>query len=291
MGLASGSVGVLAEAIHSFLDLISASISFYTIREAVKPADEDHPYGHGKIETISSLFESLLLAVAAGWMVYEGAEHFKKPHPIDHQWLAIAVIAVSMLVSYYVYRHNKKAAFETESSAIQVNALHFLADVVASAAVLVGLLLLKFTGWLIIDALMAFGVAGYVTALSIQQVRKALRELADVQLPEEEVQKIQGILSTFKGKVLEAHDLRTRRGGATRHVDFHLVVCGEMTVNDSHAVCDEIEEKIGATFPTASVNIHVEPCRYHKNHCHVACESREYWQKRQTKPEIEQEHK
>ncbi len=291
VGLVSGSVGVLSEAIHSFLDLISASVSYFTIRASGKPADEDHPYGHGKIETLSSLFESLLLVAAAVWMVIEGIEHIHNPHPIEYQWLAITVIAVSLVVSYIVYRHNSNAAEVTESSAIQVNALHFFADVIASAAVLAGLVLLKFTGWLILDALLAFVVAGYVLLLAFQQVRKATRELTDVQLPDSEIHAIQKILGKFKGKILEAHDLRTRRSGATRHIDFHMVVCGEMTVNESHAVCDEIEEKISAEFPTASVNIHVEPCRYHKNHCHVACESRDYWRKRQSAPEIEKDTK
>jgi divalent metal cation (Fe/Co/Zn/Cd) transporter len=249
----SGSVGLLSEGVHSFLDLVSAALSFFTVREAGKPADEDHPFGHGKIETLSSLFESLLLVIAAGLIVFEGYEHLRSPAPIHHTGLAMIAMLVSLVVSFFVYRHNAQAARIAESSALHVNALHFLSDVVASLGVLAGLLLIKLTGWLIVDPLMAFAVAAYILIVSAKQVKEA-------------------ILERFHARQIEAHDLRTRRSGATRHIDFHLVVCGQMSVNQSHAVCDEIELKIAERFPTASVNIHVEPCETERPDCLKTCE-------------------
>lgn len=230
VGYVTGSVGVISEGIHSFLDLISAAVAYYTIREAGKPADLEHPFGHGKIETVSSLFESLLLVLAAGLIIKEGIDHIANPHPIQYPGLAIVTIAISLVVSFVIYRHNAHAAKITESSAIHVNALHFLTDVVASAGVLLGLIVLKFTGWLIIDPLIGFAVAGYILHISIKQVRSALFELTDTRLPDAEIRQIQGILDGFNNQVIEAHDLRTRKGGATRHIDFHLVLCGQMSV-------------------------------------------------------------
>lgn len=267
----SDSVGVLSEGIHSFLDLVSASISFFTVREAGKPADHGHPFGHGKIETVSSLFESLLLILAAALIIYEGVEHFKNPHPIQNEWMAVGVMILSLLVSFLVYRHNAGAAQETESSALHVNALHFLSDVVASFGVLIGLVILKLTGWTQIDSLIAFGVAAYILLVSIKQVKLAVLELTDTQLPADEIKTIHSLLDLFKHEVIEAHDLRTRKSGATRHIDFHLVVCKELTVKSSHAVCDDIEAKIMNTFPSASVNIHVEPCEHDFPECKANC--------------------
>lgn len=267
----SQSVGVLSEGLHSFLDLVSAAISFFTVREAGKPADEDHPFGHGKIETLSSLFESILLVVAAGVMVFEGMSHLKNPHPIEHEGLAMGVMILSLIVSYATYRHNLSAAKETESSALHVNALHFLSDVVASIGVLVGLVLLKLTGWLFLDPIIAFGVAAYILIVSLKQVKTAVLELSDTQLPEGEVHQIRQLLFTGQESMIEAHDLRTRKSGATRHIDFHLVVCGQMTVENSHAVCDQLESKIIQVFPQASVNIHVEPCEKEQTLCHTTC--------------------
>lgn len=267
----SNSVGVLSEGIHSFLDLISAAISFFTVREAGKPADDDHPFGHGKIETLSSLFESLLLAVAAALILYEGIDRLQHPSPLQHEGLAITVILISMGVSYFVYRNNHKAATLSESSALHVNALHFLADVLTSAAVLAGLIIIKFTGWLIVDSLMAFAVAIYIFLISLKQVKGALLELVDTQLPESEIEMIRTIVNSFQGSMIEAHDFRTRKSGSTRHIDFHLVVCGEMSVKDSHHLCDRTEVKITDSFPRSSIQIHVEPCEKEQTRCFLTC--------------------
>ncbi|MBI3535145.1 MAG: cation transporter [Deltaproteobacteria bacterium] len=273
VGVVSGSVGVISEGIHSFLDVVSASLSFFTVREAVKPADHEHPFGHGKIETLSSLFESILLIVAAAWIVYEGIDHLLNPNIIDHQDLAIITILLSLIVNYLVYLNNSKAAELTDSSAIRVNALHFLADVVASAGVLVGLLILKFTGWMIVDPLLAFCVAVYILVISLKQVKKAFLELTDTQLPEIEINRIKDILNSFEAKVIEIHDLRTRKSGFMRHIDFHLVLCGEQSVKESHDICDQIEQGILNVFTNSSIQIHVEPCEHNDTRCVVKCAS------------------
>jgi cation diffusion facilitator family transporter len=267
----SNSVGVLSEGIHSSLDLVSAALSFFTVRVAGKPADHDHPFGHGKIETLSSLFESLLLVAAAVWISVEAVDHFRNPHPTQHGWIPIGVMILSLGVSFFAYRHNLQAARETQSSALEVNALHFLADVLASGGVLVGLILLELTGWVYLDPLIAVAVAGYILWASMHQVKGALEELADTQLPASEVEQIASIVHEHRGGLVQAHDLRTRRSGATRHIDFHLVVCGHMTVDASHQVCDELEAKILNVFPQASVHIHVEPCEKERSACQVNC--------------------
>jgi cation diffusion facilitator family transporter len=197
VGVVSGSVGVFSEGVHSFLDLVSAALSYFTVPQAVKPADEDHPFGHGKIETLSSLFESLLLLVAAVLICVEGLEHLRHPHPVEYQGLAMGVIVISLVVSYAVYRHNLSASRETDSSALRVNALHFLADVIASVGILLGLILLRLTGWLIIDPIMAFLVAGYIIVISGRQVTEALFELSDRQLPASEIHEIGELIQGF----------------------------------------------------------------------------------------------
>ncbi|MGZ3699721.1 MAG: cation diffusion facilitator family transporter, partial [Bdellovibrionota bacterium] len=119
--------------------------------------------------------------------------------------------------------------------------------------------------------IMAFAVAGYIFWISLTQVRVALGELSDQQLPESEIRLIRGILDSFQERAIEAHDLRTRKSGAVRHIDFHLVCCGQMTVEESHSVCDELEGKLMGAFPNASVNIHVEPCESAVTQCCLNC--------------------
>jgi cation diffusion facilitator family transporter len=266
--LYSNSVGIWSEGIHSLLDLMSAAISYFTIREAGKPADEDHPFGHEKIETLSSLFESLLLVFAAIWIVYEGFIHLFHPEPLQHETVAIVVMVLSMGVSYWVYRHNGAAAHETQSSALQVNALHFLADVMASLGVLVGLCVIRVTGWVFLDAWIALGVAAYILFVTWGQLKKALLELSDTQIPEREIQLI---LDVLRKKTGEVRDLRTRKSGPVRHIYFHWIVCGRMTVENSHAICDELELEIEGLFPKSRVTIHVEPCEKETTQCHLTC--------------------
>jgi cation diffusion facilitator family transporter len=177
-----------------------------------------------------------------------------------------------MAVSFAMYKHNSKAAFEVDSSALETNALHFLADVMASVAVIIALILVRITGWLWIDAVMAFGVAAYILIVSAKQVKSAMLELLDAQLPNSEVAQIRRVLDSFKNRGIQTHDLRTRRSGSIRHIDFHLVCCGKITVGESHAVCDEMETELGKVFQGASVTIHVEPCEHETPDCHKACE-------------------
>jgi cation diffusion facilitator family transporter len=277
MGVAilSGSVSVLSEALHSMLDLLSASVAFFAIRLSGKPADEDHPFGHGKIETFSSVLESFLLLVTSGFIVHEAYQQWINPSPIQHDGLAIVIMVISLLLSYFAYHNNSKIGEETDSPAIKANALHFLADVVASIGVLVGLILIKLTGVIQIDACVAFAVAAYIAWISFGQLSQSFQELLDRQLPEDEVQLIKQTVEKFKGRWLEFHDLRTRKSGPVRHMDFHLILCGLASVNESHRLCDEIEAELKKQFHYVSVHIHVEPCsQAHRDtkHCTEFCE-------------------
>jgi len=271
VGYVSGSVGVLSEGIHSFLDVISAAVAFFTIREAAKPADKDHPFGHGKFETLSSLVEAALLWAASGWIFYEGVNKLSHPEPIAYSGIALLVMGVSVVLSLYVYKQNKAAATITESRAIELNALHFLSDVVASMGVFIGLVIIEFTGWLWVDSAMAFGIALYIFMISWEQIKGALQDLVDTQLPDEEIKKIKEILFSFQKKIINYKDLKTRRSGAVRHIDFNLLICGKMSVNDSHHICDEIELAIEKIYPQSMINIHVEPCSFENLNCESTC--------------------
>jgi cation diffusion facilitator family transporter len=213
----------------------------------------------------------VLLVFAALFIVWEAASHLQNPHEIEHQGLAILTIFVSMGVSYWAYRHNAGAARDTESSAIHVNALHFLADGVASAGVLFGLVLIYFTGWLWVDPAIGVLVALYIFAISMKQIRGSIEDLSDSMLPAAEVDRIRAILGEFQTRMIEAHDLRTRRGGAHRHIDFHLVLCGHLSVRRSHELCDEMEGALMTEFPRSSVTIHVEPCQHENVDCLQEC--------------------
>jgi cation diffusion facilitator family transporter len=271
-GYLTNSVGVVSEGIHSSLDLVSAIVAFFTIREAIKPADSDHPFGHGKIETLSSLLEAFLLVAAAVYIFFEAYEGFKHPREVQQAGIAMVTIAISLVVSYAVYRQNHRAALATDSRAIEVNALHFLADAMTSLGVLIALLFIYFTGKLWIDPLVAGLVGIYILVISWGQIKGSIQELTDQTLPMEEVRHIESILARFSPRAIGTHDLRTRKSGASRQIEFHLSLCGKWSVNDSHELCDEMEADLLAFFPAARVTIHVEPCGHHPRPTKLPCE-------------------
>ncbi len=267
----SDSVGVMSEGIHSLLDVVSSGMAFFTVRHAIKPADEDHPFGHGKFETISALFESLLLVLAAVLIIVEGVERFQHPTELVHPGYSVAVMTLSLVASYVVYYNNLRAARGSESMALHANAMHFFADIVTSFAVLVGLVCIHLTGLVWIDAVLALIVGIYIIGMTVQQLRVAISELSDVQLPEAEVKRLRELIFESSANFVDIHDLRTRRSGVTRHIDFHMNVCGDSTVENSHRVCDEIESRIMNEYPGASVTIHVEPCSESEIKCRAKC--------------------
>lgn len=269
---ATGSIGVLSEAIHSGLDLLSSLVTFFTVRASARPADWDHPFGHGKLENLSALLEAFLLLVAAGYIVFESASRWKSgEHTVVHMDWALAVTAVSVVVNLYVYFQNRSVGKAEESIAIETNAYHFLTDVFSSLAVLLGLILLQLTGWSFLDPLIAVLIAVYILWVAIVQMKKSVAELSDVTLPTSEVEKIEGLIKKHSQSFLNFHDLRTRKSGFVRHVDFHLTVCQEQKVKAAHHVCDEIEEDVMGAFKEASVNIHIEPCGNHGPACTDTC--------------------
>jgi cation diffusion facilitator family transporter len=261
-GVLSGSVAIISEAIHSSMDLVAAIIAFFSVRVSDKPADRDHPYGHGKIESVSGVIEGLLIFVAAAWIIFEAIRKIINPHEIGETWLGIGVMAFSAVVNALVSTALYRTAKKTDSLALEADALHLKTDVYTSAGVAIGLVLLQVTGLQILDSIIAILVALLIIMESAQLVRRAFRPLLDTRLTEDEEKMIREIVAKYRTDFHGYHRLRTRKSGSARFVDFHLTVAGEMTVRESHALADRIEKEIMAKLPHTNVTIHVEPSRH-----------------------------
>jgi len=272
VSIATGSIGVLSEAIHSGLDLISSLVTFFVVKESIRPADWDHPFGHGKIESISALFEAFLLLIAGGYIVYEGlSTWFEGAHAVHNIGWGLLVTGASVAINLFVFLQNRHVAHSEESIAIETNAFHFLTDVFSSLAVFISLGVVHFTGWVAVDLVAAFGIAVYIGWVGVVQIKKCLAELSDSALPIEEVREVENVLGARQTEFLNYHDLRTRKVGAVRHVDLHLTVCSEQKVHEAHEVCDRIEEDLLKKFKEVHMNIHVEPCGHHGEECTQIC--------------------
>jgi cation diffusion facilitator family transporter len=280
IGLAMGSVSVLAEGIHSGVDLIAAMMAFFSIRAAVKPPDDQHRFGHGKIENISGTVEGLLIFGAAGYIVYEALHRLLNGIEVEQLGLGIIVMGVSSLANFIVSRHLHAVARKTESIALEADAWHLTTDVYTSLGVFGGLVLVWFTGWLgwehanLLDPVVAIGVAGLIVKAAWDITQKAFKGLVDTSLPKEELAIIRECLSGYSKLVISYHGLATRQSGSERFIRLHLVFPRNLHLDSVHHVCDRLEKRIKEQLPNSHITIHSEPCTVlYQDACAPACPS------------------
>ncbi|WP_156735655.1 cation diffusion facilitator family transporter [Bacillus velezensis] len=259
VGIITGSVAILSEAIHSFLDLIAAFIAFISVRISKKPADTGHPYGHGKVENLSGTIETILIFAAGIWMIYECVQKLVNPAPVHLPVLGIVVMLAGALINLIVSKFVKREAEKVNSVAMKSNALHLLTDVYTSLGVAASLLVVTLTEWYILDPIIGMVLAMYIIYEAFKLMKEAFPPLIDTRLSEEEEKTILKIIETFQQEFIEIHDFRTRRSGPQEYIDFHLVVASHVTIKDVHDLCDRIERDITDEFKQAQVMIHPEP--------------------------------
>lgn len=269
IGLTSGSVSILSEGIHSGIDLVAAIIALIAVRESGKPADSRHTYGHGKIENVSGTIEAVLIFFAAIWIIVEAIQKLVEGVYVESLGLGLFIMGISAILNFIVSTLLMRVAKQTESVALEADALHLRTDVYTSAGVFIGLALMKVTGWAILDPLVAMIVALLIIKAAYDLTKEAFMPLVDVSLPEEEHEIISKVLNTHASEFVEFHKLRTRRAGAERHIDLHLVVPKYTPVVEVHELCDEIEHEIYEKLGGAHVLIHAEPCSNRDEVCPV----------------------
>lgn len=258
-GIMSGSVSIISEAIHSGMDLVAALIAFYSVSTSSKPADNEHPYGHGKIENISGVIEGLLIFVAAALIISEAIKKIIHPVEMQEENIAMLVMFISAAVNVFVSRKLHKVAKETDSVALAADALHLKTDVYTSLGVGIGVLLIKLTNIHILDPIVAILVALLIIKEAYHLVHDAFSPLIDARLPENDEEVIVQILQKHGSELVDYHNLRTRKAGSCRLIDIHITVDSHMTVHESHAICDRIEKEIESSLNNSDVSIHVEP--------------------------------
>jgi cation diffusion facilitator family transporter len=257
VGLWTGSLGILAEAAHSGLDLVAAALTFLAVRFSAKPADSSHHYGHGKIESLSALAETFLLLLTCAWIVWE-AVHRLRFHetPVAVTVWSVAVMLTSIVVDLSRSRVLARAAKKYRSQALEADALHFQTDVWSSAVVIVGLAAVKL-GWWWGDAVSALGVSMVVVWVSVKLGRRTVDALLD-RAPEGMEDRIMEAVSRVTG-VHNCHQLRMRYSGPVLFIDLHVLVDGGQTLTEAHRLTEVIEGVIQDIAPDADVTVHPEP--------------------------------
>ncbi len=258
VGALTGSAGILAEAVNSAADLFGSVVAFLSLRVSDEPPDRAHAYGHGKIENLSGAATAALILVGGVFAIGEAVRHLLHGGPLPGLGWGIAVMAASAVLNAVVSRHLLRGGRETDSPALVADGHHLQTDVLTSAGVLVGLILVRQTGLAWWDSVAALGVSVLILRVGVGLARDAMETLADTALPPDEEQTLTRVLEAHP-EVLSFHKLRTRKSGSHRHVDVHVQIADTHTFVEAHRLTEDLEDELRAALPNLHPIIHIEP--------------------------------
>jgi cation diffusion facilitator family transporter len=259
-GAITGSIAIITEAIHSLIDLVASVIAFISVRKADEPADEEHPYGHEKVENLAANIEGILILVGAAVIVYEASHRLAVGSSVETLGVGIAVMGFSVVANFVVSGVLSRQARAHESPALEGDAAHLRTDALTSLGVLVGLGLVEATGAAAFDSITALLVAAAIVWAGIRIIRRSSGVLVDEVLPDPEMDRIEAAIATARTpEVAGYHKLRARRAGRRRHIDFHVQYRSGTSLERAHELAHQMRDRIEAEIPQAEVLIHVEP--------------------------------
>ena len=258
VGWMTGLVSIVAEALHSANDLLASVVAYIGVKQSLKPADKEHPYGHGKIEIITGWIENILILLVGAGIIYEGIKKFihkSEPQMVE---IGIAVMIVSGIINFFVSQFLIKKGKQLRSVGIEVDGEHLRADVITSLGIALALIALAVTKKWWIDPVAAIFVGVWVLGIFLRLSYTLTHQIIDKGLDDIEVKKIEAALMEFK-QIKDFHRIRTRQSGSTIFIDMHVEVDGKMTVEESHNQTLEIEKRMKSIFGVCNTTVHVEP--------------------------------
>ena len=256
----TGSMGFMSDALESFVNLFAAVFGLVMLHISQRPADEDHEYGHGKAEYFSSATEGALILIAAFGIIWSAIPRIIEPKPLENintgLLFSLLASAVNLLVGFILINNGKKK----KSLLVESDGRHLMTDVWTSVGVIAGIVIVKFTGWLIIDPVIAILVALNIIYTGYKLISRSASGLMDAVIPEEDTRKIMAYLDSLKEQGIDYHSLMTRMSGQRKFISLHLLVPGEWSVKQGHDMADQVEETIIGLFDEpVTVSTHIEP--------------------------------
>lgn len=275
VGVVTDSISIWAQAVDSSLDIFAVVVTFLTVGYSAKPADQEHPFGHGKLEDIAAGIQAVLLFGAASAIIYSAILRIIRGEVIQLTEAGIGVMLVSMIVSIFLAQHLFRVVRKTGSVALEANANNIRGDIYSTAGVLVGLTIVRL-GHLfgvhldILDPIIALGVSAIILRATYRVGQMAWSGLVDVRLPRQEEEQIASAIKEHTSQLVGFHEMRTRKAGSQRFIDLHLMLPKNASLEEAHRMCDHLEEDIKNRLPNSSVTIHVEPCDVECTKCLVS---------------------
>lgn len=258
-GFISGSMSIISEAIHSMSDFFASVITYVAIIHSSQPADKEHPFGHGRYEDVAGFIEGILIVFASFYIIWESSKKIINSEIADFDsTLGIIVMSIAIVANFIVSSYLFYVAKKTESVALRADAQHLSTDIYSSLGVLLGLVLIKITGIVLLDPLIAIFVALIILKTGISITKETLNNLVDGTLPEEDLKVITEILENCDN-IQGYKNLQSRKSGPNRDVNLTLICSETMSIKSCHDICDKIELQIKEALPHTQITIHCEP--------------------------------
>ena len=272
-GIMSGSLSIISEAIHSLSDFFASVLTLFSVVKSSKPADNDHPYGHGKYEDMAGFIEGILIIIASLFIFVEASKKILFGINIDTEnYAGIIVMLIAVILNIIVSSLLFKVANDTNSISLYADGEHLRTDVYSSLGVLAGLIVIKITGYSLLDPVIAIIVAVVIFKAGYSISKKTCSNLLDHSVSDENINKIKKIIRTYKDSVtLTRNSLKARQVGPSKDIDMILQFPECTSICDCHKICDDIEKQIQLIYPNCSISIHSEPLCYKRN-CQKTCE-------------------
>jgi cation diffusion facilitator family transporter len=255
----TNSVGLLSDALESLVNLAAAIVALIALSIAARPADEEFTFGYSKVEYFSSGFEGGMILLAGGLIAFTAIPRLINPQPLEQVGLGLAISVLASLINLGVSLILARAGKRYNSITLEADARHLMTDVITTAGVLIGIVLVTLTGWLRLDPIIALLVAANILFMGVKLLRHAAHGLMDASLPDVQVKEIQAALQPYDSRGVQFHAFRTRSAAARGFVSMHILVPGEWTVHDAHHLAEEIEDAIRVKNPNLAVFTHIEP--------------------------------
>lgn len=271
----TGGISIIAQVVDSLLDVIAISVTLFAVRAAAKPADKEHPFGHGKVENIAGVGQAALIFTAGGLIIFTAVRRIITGATLELTEVGIGVMAASIVASIFLSRHLYRVARATDSIALEANAHNIATDVYSAAAVMGGLIAIRLTGLNILDPIIALGVSALIIKVAYGVLKKSFGPLIDTRLPQAEEDAVRSCIMKQGYRLVDFHDLRTRKAGTQRFVELHLTMPKGASVEEAHQVSDQLEQCIEARLPNTIITIHIEPCSGECKECTASCTLRD----------------
>jgi ferrous-iron efflux pump FieF len=255
----TGSVAVAASFVDSLMDVFASSVNLAAIRLAARRPDEEHRYGHGKVEGLAGMFQGAVVGFSAIYLVVESVRRLLRPVPVEHDLWGVVAMAVAAVASVALTVYLRRVARETGSIALRADSAHYASDALANVGVLAGILAMRHTGLAWIDAALGLVVAGLVLKASWGVIRGSMDELMDRSLPDDDVARVRAVIAAEVPEVRGVHDFRSRRAGPTRFVDLHVSIDRRLSFPDAHRISERVVRAVEAALPGTSVQVHADP--------------------------------